>query len=52
MNLLRGVGMNKKKKISLEETLIRIFEESEDVAFQSINEMHKILRNEINKTKR
>ena len=52
MNLLRGVGMDKKKKIPLEEALIRIFEESGNVAFQSINEMHNILRNEINKAKK
>ena len=52
MNLIRGVGMNEKNKISLEEALIRIFGESGNVAFRSINEMHNILRNEVNKTKR
>jgi len=43
--------MNKKKGLSLEEAVFLTLEDSGHVTFQSINEMHNLLRKEVNKTK-
>jgi hypothetical protein len=39
----------KKKELSLDEAVFLTFAESGEVAFKTINEMHNILRERINK---
>jgi len=52
INFTKGVEMEKKKRLSLEEALFLTFKESGYIAFQSIDEMHNILKNEAEKSKK
>ncbi len=40
-----------KKELSLDEAVFLTFAESGEIAFKTVNEMHDILRKEVNKSK-
>ena len=44
-----GVDVKEKKNLSLEEAIFKTLGESGDIALKSINDMQKLLRDEVNK---